>query len=421
MPPRSLLLAASLLSLSMLLVAAPAAATMYTLSPGVTQVEVAAQLDELAPGDTLTLMPGDYMGVNLDLMHADMSGIAGTATQPIVITGMADGSGNLPHVTADTDNFQEAARLRPGCAYITLENLDLSAVGSQTQAGIYVDPGVNNITITGNLIENVTGIGIQLQTQSDVHDFLIEHNAIYDTGTNTGDGNNGGQGFTAGGFDPTTATTNVYNLVVRGNLVHDNTGQEGDCIKLMYGVFASTIEDNVMYNCPRGVSGETENYGITSYGSGVGHYTNAADDNTVQRNLVLGSSATQAGHDNVAIYAGPGTLVVNNVIIDADQGIAARLEEEASVMRNLSVVNNTVYGATDNAFSIRGCQAADSSVIVTGNALFAVDAAGFGYRMPDPVGAMLSAMRGTRRRSAWRSPRRRDLPRARSLEGTSRR
>jgi hypothetical protein len=120
----------------------------------------------------------------------------------------------------------------------------------------------------------------------------------------------------------------------------------------------------------------------------VGHYTIAADDNIVQRNLVLGSSATQAGHDNVAIYAGPGTLVVNNVILEADQGIAARLEEEASVMRNLSVVNNTVYGATDNAFSIRGCQNADSSVIVTGNALFAVDAAGFGYRMPDPVGAM---------------------------------
>jgi MYXO-CTERM domain-containing protein len=386
--PRRLLHAAVLLA--SLLAAAPAGAADYTLSPGVTQAQVAAQLDKLQPGDTLTLMPGDYMGIDLDLMHADMSGIAGTATAPIVITGMPDGSGALPHVVADTDNYQEAVRLRPGCAFVTIQNLHLSAVGGQTQAGIFVDSGVNNITVTGNVIENVTGIGIQIQTQSDVHDFLVEHNAIYDTGTNTGDGNNGGQAFTAGGFDPSTATTNVYNLVVRGNLVHDNKGQEGDCLKFMYGVFASRFEDNVMYNCPRGVSGETENYGITSYGSGVGHYTKAADDNIVQRNLVIGTAATQSGHDNVAIYVGPGTLVMNNVILQSDQGIAARLESEASEMRNLSVVNNTVYGATDNAFSIRGCSQADSSVVVTSNAFLAVQASGFGYRMPDPIGSMIA-------------------------------
>jgi hypothetical protein len=388
MPSRRLLSASPLLAL--LFAAAPAAAGQYTISPGVTQAQVAAKLDALKPGDTLTLMPGDYSGIDLDLQHADASGVAGTAAAPIVITGMADAGGNLPHVIADTDSYQEAVRLRPGCAYLTVQNLHLSAKGSQTQAGIFVDAGANNITITGNVIEDVTGIGIQIQTQSDVHDFLIEHNAIYGTGTNTADGNNGGQGFTAGGFDPTTATTDVYHLFVRGNLVHDTTGQEGDCIKFMYGVYASTIEDNVMYDCPRGVSAETENYGITAYGSGVGHYTVAADDNVVQRNLVLGTASSVAGHSNVAIYAGPGTLVLNNVILQSNQGIAARLESEASVMRNLSVVNNTVYDATDSAFSIRGCQQADSSVVVTGNALLAVEASGFGYRMPDPVGGMVA-------------------------------
>ncbi len=355
-----------------------------------TQAEVAAKLAALMPGDTLTLLPGEYDGIDLDLMRADTSGVAGTAAAPITITGMADAMGNLPHVVADTDQYQEGLRLRAGCAYLVISNLHLSAKGSQTQAGINFDSGVNNVTLQGNVIEDVTGIGIQIQTQSDVHDILVEDNQIYDTGTNTSDGNNGGQGFTAGGFDATTATTDVYHLVVRHNLVHDNTGQEGDCIKFMYGVFAGTIEDNVMYNCPRGVSGETENYGITSYGSGVGHYPVAADDNIVQRNLVLGSAAVQSGHDNVAIYAGPGTQVVNNVIIASDQGIAARLESEATVMRNLTVINNTVLGATDNAFSIRGCQTADASVVVTGNALFAADAAGYGYRMPDPVGSMVA-------------------------------
>ncbi len=376
--------------MALLLAGRRAEAKTYTLSPGVTQAQVAAQLDMLQPGDTLTLMPGEYDGIDLDLMHADMSGVAGTAAAPITIAGMADASGNLPHVVANTDSYQEALRLRPGCAYLTITGLHLSAKGSQTQAGIFVDSGVSNVTISDNVIEDVTGIGIQIQTQSNVHDLLIEHNDIHGTGTNTADGNNGGQGFTAGGFDPTTATTNVYHLVVRQNLVHDNTGQEGDCIKFMYGVYASTIEDNVMWSCPRGVSGETENYGITSYGSGVGHYTIAADDNVVHRNLVVGSAATQTGHDNVAIYAGPGTQVLNNVIVQSDQGIAARLESEATEMRNLSVVNNTVWGATDNAFSIRGCQQADGSVVVTGNALLAVAASGYGYRMPDPVGSMVA-------------------------------
>jgi hypothetical protein len=82
--------------------------------------------------------------------------------------------------------------------------------------------------------------------------------------------------------------------------------------------------------------------------------------------------------------------VLNNVVILANQGIVARLESEASVMRNLMVVNNTVLGASDNAFSIRGCQQADKSVIVTGNVLVANDPMGFGYRMPDPTGNMIA-------------------------------
>ena len=380
--------AAAAFAAALVLVASQAEASTYTLMPGMAQAAVASTIAKLMPGDTLTLMPGDYAGVDLDLMRADMSGVAGTAAAHITIAGVPDAMGNLPHVIANTDNYQEAMRLRTGCAYIDISNLHLSAKGGQTQAGILVDSGVHDVSIANNVIEDVTGIGIQIQTQSDVHDLLIEHNAIYDTGTNTSDGNNGGQGFTAGGFDASSATKNVYHLVVRGNLVHDTTGQEGDCLKFMYGVYASIFEDNVMYNCPRGVSGQTENYGITSYGSGVGHYTIAADDNVVQRNLVFGTA--RAGHSNVAIYVGPGTQVLNNVIIQSNQGIAARLESEASSMQNLTVVNNTVLGATDYAFSIRGCQQADKSVVVTNNVFIANDANGYGYRMPDPVGSMIA-------------------------------
>ncbi len=111
--------AAALLA-TLVLTAPRALAGQYTLSPGVTQAAVAAQLAALLPGDTLTLLPGEYDGIDLDLMRADMSGVAGTAAAPITITGMADSMGNLPHVVADTDQYQEALRLRPGCAYLVI-------------------------------------------------------------------------------------------------------------------------------------------------------------------------------------------------------------------------------------------------------------------------------------------------------------
>ena len=280
-------------------------------------------------------------------------------------------------------------RIRTGCAFVDVKNLHLSSRGGQTQAGIFLDSGVHDIAITNNVVEDTTGIGIQAHSMSDVHDILIEGNDVHDTGTNTSDGNNGGQGFQAGGFDPSTATTNVFHITVRHNAFHHITGQEGECVAFLYGVYASTIEDNVTWDCPRGVSGETENYGIIVYGSGVGHYTNAADDDVVRRNLVYQSAAVQSGHSNVRNLAGPGTLVVNNVVVGANQGIAARLESEASDMRNLSVIANTVY-VTDYAFSIRGCQNADASVIVTNNAFIAVQSSAFGYRMPDPLGGMIA-------------------------------
>src|SRR4029079_824476 len=157
---------------------AHASSTEVAIAPGVTQAEVAQKLDALVPGDTLTLAPGDYSGIDLDLQHKDGSGIAGTESAPITIVGTPDASGNLPHIIAAADNYQEAVRLRSGSAYIKIQKLHLSAKGSQTQAGILIDSGVNHIEITDDLIEDVAGIGIQIQTQSDVSDILVEHNEI---------------------------------------------------------------------------------------------------------------------------------------------------------------------------------------------------------------------------------------------------
>jgi hypothetical protein len=349
------------------------------------QDQIAALIDSLQPGDTLTFAAGTYQGREIDLHHKDGSPIVGTSGAPITIQGVKAADGTLPHLIADTGQYQEAVAFESGDAFIVLEDLALSSVGSTTQAGVRIDDGTNNLTIQGCQIFDTTGIGIQAETHSNIHDVTIVDNQIYDTGTNGTDGGNGGQAFTAGGFTPDKATTGVYRILIRHNLIHDNMGQEGDCMKFMYGVYASVMEDNVAYNCPRG-SAQAENYGLTSYGSGVGHADNAADNNILRRNFLANTRGLSASEDNVAIYAGPGTTVENNLIVVANIGIAARLESEVPNMRNLRVVHNTVYDVTDHAFSIRGSQNADASVVVANNALIAVQASAFGYRAPDPLG-----------------------------------
>lgn len=203
------------------LIAGAAHATSATLSPGATQSQVAAAIDALQPGDTLTLGAGDYPGVDLDLRHKDGTAVAGTSSAHVTIAGTGDA-----HVIANADQFQEAMRIRTGCAFVDVKNLHLSSRGGQTQAGIFIDSGVHDIAITNNVVEDTTGIGIQAHSMSDVHDILIEGNDVHDTGTNTSDGNNGGQGFQAGGFDPSTATTNVFHITVRHNAFHHITGQD---------------------------------------------------------------------------------------------------------------------------------------------------------------------------------------------------
>jgi MYXO-CTERM domain-containing protein len=366
-----------LLCALLLLGPSPASAKTVSIDPSMDQTKINAAIASLAAGDTLQVKAGQYKAT-LDLK------LTGTAAAPITVSGELSG-GVRPQITASADAYQEVIRLRTGTAYLTVQNLHLTMTGSDVQAGIYFDSGVHHITIRSCEIENITGIGIQLQTKSDINTVLIESNHIHHTGTNLTVGSNGGQGFTAGGFDPSGATSGVYGLTLRHNLIHDTRGQEGDCAKLMYGVYASLMEDNVLYDCPRGVA-QAENYGVTSYGSGPAHYASAADSNIIRRNLLYRTAGVNAGEKNVAIYAGPGTVVENNLVIQADIGIAARLESEVSTLRNLRVVSNTVYSVTDHAFSIRGTQTADASVVVANNALVAVNASAFGYRWPDAMG-----------------------------------
>ncbi len=353
---------------SSLALAAPAWAVILYVNPSATQAEVDGKVASLAPGDELVFASGDYSGITLQLQ------LQGTAQAPITIRGAFPGP--RPRIIANADLFQEPVRFLSGSSHVIIEQLHLTMTGSLTQSGVRFDDDVHDVTIRCNEISDINGIGIDLELKNDVHDILFEDNHVHHTGMNVSDPNNAGSGFSAGAFSGSTSVTGVHDLVLRGNVVHDTQGQDGNCMRFLYGVYDSIMQDNVVYACPRGATG-TSPYALLSVGTGAAWSGDLTQNNILRRNLVVDSIGPVPGTSYVAIYAGSGTTVANNVVVNADHGIVAR--PEGVPMRNLRVNHNTVYGAEEEAFSMIA-DGADSTVIVANNVFLTSSPAAFGYR-----------------------------------------
>ena len=94
------------LLLALLLYTSAIEAASMSIAPGQLQSQVAAAIAQLGPGDTLTVTPGSYTGISLDMANSvgGSVGIAGTAANPITITGQI--SGNVrPLLQANTAGF----------------------------------------------------------------------------------------------------------------------------------------------------------------------------------------------------------------------------------------------------------------------------------------------------------------------------
>jgi len=73
-----------------------------------------------------------------------------------------------------------------------------------------------------------------------------------------------------------------------------------------------------------------------------------------------------------------GTIAENNLILNTNHGIAVRLEG-ASSWKNTRVIHNTVYGATDTAFSINGLNTGIADTLIISNNVFSVGGSGTAY------------------------------------------
>jgi len=312
----------------------------------------------------------------VDLMLTGTSGgLQGTVGAPITFKG-AGFPNQKPTILAYTDgpHYQECFNIPSGAAYIVIDNFQLKHQGTYTQAGILISSNVHDITITYCDMGPLTGTGIQAQDNTDIYNMVITYNEIHDTGQNTGDPGNGGYGIIFGGF---TAEQNVYDLFIQDNYIHDSLGNEGDCIYFGYGVYSSQILDNVFVNCPSREATQSETYGLLIESNS--HYTDASKVNIVARNFFY--KTYLAGKTNLAIYSAPGVYIYNNLIVQANNGIAMRLES-ASSWSNTRVMHNTIYSCSDQfAFSSNG-DIADDTYIISNNVFSVGSYTGsvYGYR-----------------------------------------
>ena len=278
--------------------------------------EFETRVNALAPGDVLILHGGIYTQTCRRAITVN-----GTPTNPITIRA-ADGE--TPIIT------------RPQPANFSYDHNNIEIVNSSHliirglhfkggDGGISFNGG-HHITFEGNEVYE-TGNNALRMNSGNTDSFIIRGNHIHHTGllapsvgTTEGEGMYIGchdasciasnylvegnhihhtRGTGSGGNDGIEAKAGSYNVTVRNNVIHDTIiGNHYPCI-FVYGGGArlNIVEGNVMWNC--------------------GEAIQVVSDAIVRNNLILNSTI-------IGINAGPHSAVAG--------------------MKNVTIVNNTVYG-----------------------------------------------------------------------------
>ena len=170
---------------------------------------------QLAPGDTLYLPPGVYMD------QLNLSGVNGTSSAWIVITGPASG----PAATITTQSTCCNTVQLGGTSYLAIRNLTIDSAGLDA---------IDGINAKGNpthdiLIENCTLIGqdnsqatIGISTKSPAWRWTIRANRIVQAGTGIYLGNSDGtQPFIAGIIEGNLFLNTIgYNMEIKNQLAY---------------------------------------------------------------------------------------------------------------------------------------------------------------------------------------------------------
>ncbi len=332
--------------------AAPARAAVFEIWPSTagSSEEFEAVANGLGPGDELVLHGGTYSQTGRRALS-----VQGTVADPIVIRAAA---GEQPVLTRPADQIDQHNNIElDNSAHLVIRGIHFK--GGST--GIRVICG-HHITIEDSEISDTGNNAIALNSGSCTYDaFVIRRNHIHHTGLSSS-GSTEGEGMYLGCNND---ACRVANAIIEGNYIHhlratSDGGNDG--IEVKVGSYNNVIRDNVIHDTTIG----TRFPCIFVYGGGSAV------------NVVEGNALWNCGE---AIQVVSDAVVRNNLILTSEiAGITAAPHAQVGQMRNVTIVNNTIYGHPECLF-VRWSGA--TNMTLTNNAIYcsggsAVDASGLG-------------------------------------------
>jgi hypothetical protein len=345
----------TILAVAWTLVAAPGAALarVVEIFPSNADVSCNEEFENVAntlkPGDELVLHGGIYTQTCRRALTAN-----GTAARPITIHAA---TGELPILT------------RPAVPNLDYpqNNLDIENSSYLVIRGLAFRGGSSGLTVSGhhitledNEISETSNNAIAMN-RGNTDSFVIRRNHIHHTGLlDLAAGTTEGEGMYIGCNNNTCTASNH---LIEGNYIHDlraTSAGGNDGIEVKVGSYNNIVRDNVIHDTITG----TQFPCIFVYGGGPAV-------NTVEGNVMWNCGE--------AIQVVADAVVRNNIILTSLlTGITAEPHGQVAAMRNVTIVNNTIYGQP-KCLSVRWSGAA--SMVLANNALYcpgstAVDAAG---------------------------------------------
>jgi hypothetical protein len=301
----------------------------------------------LQPGDELVLHGGTYSQSCRRAITVN-----GTAAAPIVIRAA---TGERPLITRPADNIDTQNNIE----IVNSSHLIIRGLAFQGGSTGVRFIGGHHITLEDSEIYETGNNAISLN-YGNTEFFVFRRNHIHHTGLSTS-GPTEGEGFYAGCNNDTCRITNS---LFEGNYIHHLRGTSdggNDGIEIKVGSYNNVVRNNVIHDTTIGRRYPC----IFIYGGGSG------------LNIVEGNVVWNCGE---AIQVVSDAVIRNNIILSSDVGITAAPHVQVAQMRNVTIVNNTLYGHGQCLYA-RWDSA--TSMTLANNAMFcpgatAVDASGLG-------------------------------------------
>lgn len=304
-------------------------------------------LSSLTPGDTMVLAPGTYS------QGLPLSGMNGTAAEPIVIRGPEDQSAVF--VARSCCNTVQLGNT----SHVQILNLTLDGAGLDDPFGVDSNAPTHHILVEGLRIINhgahqqIVGIS----TKAPAWNWVIRRNTIIGAGTGIYLGNSdGSQPFVAGIIEHNLIIDSLgYNMQIK----HQQPRPSG--IGLPTGMSRTIIRHNVFTKSGNSSTGELARPNLL-----VGHFplsgTGASDRYEIYGNFFYRNPTE-------ALFQGEGNIALHDNLFVTTSGTAINIQPHQGEVRDVSIYHNTVV-ASGTGIRVSGAATGYTQRIV-GNASFA--------------------------------------------------